>query len=253
MSKLAFTLGPPIGHRANLGLIVLRTEETLEAEARAILTGDGIAHFVSRVPCQDTVTLDALAEMEAEIPRAAGLLPHEHPFDVIAYACTSGATRIGPENVDNAIRSGAKVTHTTNPLSAAIAAGRALKVRKIAFVTPYIPEVSEAMRAALEDAGFEISGFGSMEEENDARVARIDARSIAQAIRTVAATTPCDAVFLSCTNLRALDLIAPIEAELGITVLTSNQVLLWHMMQLAGQTTDTLPFGALMQATLPPE
>lgn len=253
MSKLGFTLGPPLGHRANLGLIVLRTDETLEAEARDLLIGDGIAHYVSRVPCQDSVTLDALAEMEAEIPRAAALLPQEHPFDVIGYACTSGATRIGPENVDKAIRSGADATHTTNPLTAAIAAARALQMEKIAFVTPYIPEVSSAMRAALENAGFEITGFGSMEEENDARVARIDAQSIAQAIRTVAASAPCDAVFLSCTNLRALNLIAPMEAELGITVLTSNQVLLWHMMQLAGQPTDTLPFGALMHTRLPPE
>jgi maleate isomerase len=30
-----------------------------------------------------------------------------------------------------------------------------------------------------------------------------------------------------------LDLIAPLEAELGLPVLSSNQVLGWHMMQLA--------------------
>ncbi|MFY0635261.1 MAG: aspartate/glutamate racemase family protein [Vannielia sp.] len=252
MSKLDFTIGPRLGHRANLGLIVLRTDETLEFEARRILLGDGVAHYVSRVPCQSTVTLDALAEMEAEIPRAVSLLPYEHPFDVIGYACTSGATRIGPEKVDAAIRKGARTTHTTNPLTAMIAATRALDIRRIGFVTPYLPEVSQAMRNRLEEAGLEIAGFGSMEEERDSRVARIDARSILEAIRTVAQARPCDAVFLSCTNLRALDLIAPLEAELGIHVLTSNQVLLWHMLEIAGQPNNDAPYGALMRTRLPP-
>ncbi len=250
MTALAFTLGPPLGHRANLGIIVLRTDETLEAEARRVLVGDGIAHYVTRVPCRSEVTMEGLAEMEAELPRAAALLPDEHPFDVIAYACTSGATSIGPKNVDNAIRIGANTTHTTNPLSAVIAATKALKVSRIGFVTPYVAEVSHAMRGKLEEAGLEIVSYGSMEEENDIRVARIDAQSIADAVRTVAAQRTCDAVFLSCTNLRALDLIAPLEAELGISVLTSNQVLLWHMLQLSGQPNVEKVPGTLSSATL---
>ena len=136
MSRLDFTLGPPLGHRANLGLIVLRTDETLESEARRMLAGDGIAHYVTRVPCHSTVTLAGLAQMEAELPRSAALLPDEHPFDVVAYACTSGATTIGPSRVDAGIRMGAVATHTTNPLTACIAALRALNVSRMGFVTP---------------------------------------------------------------------------------------------------------------------
>ncbi len=250
MSALEFTLGPPLGHRANLGLIVLRTDETLEAEARRVLVGEGVAHYVSRVPCRSEVTMEGLAEMEAELPRAAALLPDEHPFDVIAYACTSGATSIGAQKVDAALRRGANTAHTTNPLSAVIAATRALGVSRIGFVTPYIAEVSQAMREKLEQAGLEIVAFGSMEEKNDIRVARIDAASISNGIRTLARREVCEAVFLSCTNLRALDLIAPLEEELGIPVLTSNQVLLWHMLHLAGQSTHGKPFGALMRSSL---
>lgn len=250
MTRIAFNLGPPLGYRANLGLIVLRTDETLEAEARKVLVGEGIAHYVTRVPCRTTVSLDGLAEMEAELPRAASLLPDEHPFDVIAYACTSGATSIGSERVDAAIREGANTAHTTNPLDAVIAATAALGVSRIGFVTPYIAEVSEAMRAKLEDAGLKIAAFGSMEEENDIRVARIDGPSIADGIRSVAMSGDCEALFLSCTNLRALNLIAPLETEMGMPILTSNQVLLWHMLHLAHQPTHDLEFGALMQQRL---
>ncbi|SLN61574.1 Maleate isomerase [Pseudooceanicola marinus] len=250
VSKLHFTLGPPLGHRATFGLIVLRTDETVEADARQMLAGEGLAHYVSRGPCQPHVTMAGLALMEAEIPRSTSLLPDERGYDVVGYACTSGATSIGSDRVEAAVRAGTRVRHVTNPLVAAIAAMQALGARRLAFVSPYLPEVSQAMRARLEEAGMEIAGFGSMEERDDLRVARIDGPSIAAGIRNVVAQAPCDAVFLSCTNLRALHLVAPLEAELGLPVLTSNQVLLWHMLRLAGQETDHLPFGRLMARSI---
>lgn len=251
MTRLSFDLGPPIGHRANFGLIVLRTDETIEQEARRVLQGEGVAHYISRIPCQTDITMEGLALMEAELPHAAGLLPATHPYDVIGYACTSGATRIGPDRVAEGVRAGIRAHAVTDPLTATIAACRALGISRLGFVTPYLPEVSDAMRAALTRAGLTIAGFGSMEESSDERVARIEAHSLREAILQVAALEPCDAVFLACTNLRALSIIAETEAELGKPVLTSNQALLWHMMVLAGLPTELLPFGALMQARAP--
>ncbi|TRD14088.1 maleate cis-trans isomerase family protein [Palleronia caenipelagi] len=250
MIRLDAQLGAPLGYRASFGLIVLRADETIEHEARQVLTGDGIAHYVSRVPCETEISLDSLARMEGEIPRAAALLPSARAFDVVAYACTSGATRIGPDRVDAAIRKGTSTRHTTNPLSAALAAMEALKIRSPGFVTPYAPEVSQAMLDVLEQAGITIAAVGSMLEPSDERVARIDGNSIKDAVRRVAGSGPCDGIFLSCTNLRALSLIAGMEAELGIPVLTSNQALLWHIMQLASQPTTSLEFGALMQTRI---
>lgn len=246
--RLDFTLGAPLGHRANLGLIVLRTDETIEHEATQALRGEGIALYTSRIPCETEVTPEGLARMEAAMPASAALLPRTVEYDAIGYACTSGATVIGPDNVAAAVRRGTRARNVTDPLSAVGAAARALGVRRLGFVTPYIPSVSLAMRARLEAAGLEIAGFGSMEEESDERVARIDPPSLRAAILSVAAQQPCDAVFLACTNLRALDLIAPVEAELSLPVLTSNQVLFWHMLHLSGLPTAHLPHGALMRA-----
>ena len=110
-----------------------------------------------------------------------------------------------------------------------------------------MPDVTGARRGKLEDAGLDIVACGSMEEESDERVACIDQQSIRQAVLTIGRSAPCDAVFLACTNLRGLPVIQDMESELGIPVLTSNQVLLWHMMSLAGVSTAHLPFGALMR------
>jgi len=58
--------------------------------------------------------------------------------------------------------------------------------------------------------------------------------TFAEAVRTLARRCPLDGVFLSCTNLRTLDILAPLQAELGLPVLSSNQVLALQMARLAG-------------------
>ena len=66
--------------------------------------------------------------------------------------------------------------------------------------------------------------------------------SVAEAARSVVGDGGVDAVFLSCTNLRTLDLIAPLEAELGMLVLSSNLCLARALARAAG--TDVIMPGA---------
>jgi maleate isomerase len=250
MIPLTYKLGAPLGEKATFGLIVLRTDETIEADFRHLIPNEGIALHTTRIPCQTELTPSAIAGMEAALPAAVSLLPHTLDYDVIGYACTSGATIIGPHVVASRIRQAARARHVTDPLTATRAACAALGVRRLAFLTPYIADVSARMRSLLEEDGLTISGFGSFGEESDERIARIDSASIRQAAIQVARLESCDALFLSCTNLRAVCEIEWLEAELDIPVIASSQALAWHMMQLAKLPTSGLPFGALMQAEL---
>ncbi|MHC0052509.1 maleate cis-trans isomerase family protein [Actibacterium sp. D379-3] len=251
MTHLSATLGPPLGHRANFGLIVLRTDETIESDFRRLIGAAGVALYTTRIPCESEVTAPALARMEAALPQSAALLPHSLEYDVIGYGCTSGATVIGPQKVAAKIREGAKARFVTDPLTAVKAACDALNVKQLGFVTPYVADVSQAMRDALEADGRKIAAFASFEEESDERSARIDPNSITDAALHVAAAAPCDAIFVSCTNLRALEVIPALEARLGIPVIASNQALAWHMQWLGGIATQGRPFGRLMAASRP--
>lgn len=248
MTRLSYSFGEPLGSRANLGLIVLRTDETIEYEFRSMMPTEGVALYTTRIPCETEVTPEALGHMEAALAGSAALLPHSLSFDVIAYACTSAATVIGPERVAEKIRLGAKTLFVTDPLTAVLAACDVLGVRRLGFLSPYVPEVSAAMRDKLEENGRNIVSFGSFEEESDENIARIDRASIRDAALHVGAKGNCDAIFMSCTNLRAASLIPELEASLGIPVLTSNQALAWHMLSLAGISTLGMPFGRLMDA-----
>jgi len=249
MTRLPYDLAPPIGHRANLGLVVLQTDETIEQEFRHLIPTDGVALYTTRIPSGADVTPETLAAMQSALPVAAGLLPPSVNFDVIGYACTSGATIIGPNNVAAGIRQAATTRAVTDPLTATKTALDALDATRIGFVTPYSRPVSAAMREALEEHGIEIAAFASFEEESDARVARIDPKAIVDAAIHVAAQTPCDAIFLACTNLRALSVINAAEKSLGVPVFSSNLALAWHMLRLAELPTHNQSWGRLMQAT----
>ena len=103
------------------------------------------------------------------------------------------------------------------------------------MVSPYIESVSGKLRDRLETAGIHVTSFASFDESQEEKVVRIAPGSIVSAARQVAAEGSIDAVFLSCTNLRTLDVIDVTEAQLELPVLASNQVLAWHMLCLAGQ------------------
>ena len=233
-ASLPFNTGPALGEAATLGLIVLQTDETIEAEFRPLFARPGIALHTSRVPSGKEVTPDTLAAMEAELPRAAALLPHAARFDAIAYACTSGATVIGPDRVAELVSAAARTAHVTNPLTAVLAALDHLGIRRLAYISPYIDSVTAPMRAAIAAHGVTIPHHASFEEPDDATVARIAPQSTLEAAREIGTSADVDAVFLSCTNLQTFSVIDEIEAALGKPVLSSNQALAWHLQRLAG-------------------
>ena len=238
-----YTLTP---HRPpQLGLVVLQADETLELEFRGLIPPQ-VEMFVSRVPSGVTVTPETLAAMEGHLAQAASLFPHGARFASVAYACTSGAAQIGPARVADCIRQGTRAAQVTDPVTALVAACRALEITRLALLTPYSPAVSDRLRQVLAGQGIATPVFGSFELEEEAKVVRIDADSIRAAATALAQEGGVDALFLSCTNLRTFDLIAPLEGALGLPVLSSNQVLGWHLLRQAGVRAEGP--GRLFQA-----
>ncbi len=227
------------------GLVVLQTDETIETEFRQIFANTGSALFHTRIPFAAEVTPNTLQQMEIDLPTAVSLFPSARHFDVIGYGCTSGATIIGAERISELIQTIHPNAKTTNPISAVMAAFKHLSVRKIGLVTPYVADVSQAMINLLEHNGFTIPNFGSFEQVEDAKVARISPGSIFDAIVKIGQSDNVDAVFASCTNLRTFAIIEAAEKEFGKPVITSNQALAWHMGQLAGTTVPLIGPGKL--------
>lgn len=236
MSNFPYTLDDDTGARRTLGLIVLQVDETIETEFRQLFRDKHVALYVSRIPSGADLTPETIARMEAELPHAASLLPQTPQYDAVGYACTSGTTLIGAEQVAKLVAGSCRTRLVTDPLSAAINAFRALGVSSVGLVTPYIAPVAEPVLRAIEREGVTVPASLSFGERSEANVARIDAASVRAAALEVARGREVEAVFLSCTNLRTLGLIADLEAELGLPVLSSNLALGWRMARAAGLT-----------------
>ena len=233
MQILPYELDHGAGITAAIGLIVLQTDETLEPELRGMFSDPGIALYHSRIPFAPEVTPKTLSAMRNDLPTAAALLPPGCPFRAIGYGCTSGATMIGPDAVAELVHRQHPGAAVTEPLSAAIASLHHLGARRLGFLTPYSEGVTAVLRARLEEAGFEIAAMASFNQEEDRLVARISEASVLEGIREVGMAA-CDAVFVSCTNLRTFGIISRAEGALGKPVVSSNLALAWHLHVLAG-------------------
>ena len=229
-----------------VGLIVLKTDETLENELRSVF--DEVPLYHTRIPFAVQVNAATLARMEAEIPKACALFPPTANFAAIGYACTSAATVIGSDRVAAAVHSIHAQAAVTDPLSAAVAAFAELRVRRLALITPYIPVLSDAIGAHFTAHGISLIKNASFGCETDADVACISEASVLEAIVQIAQSHTIDAVFISCTNLRSFSILATAEAHIGKPVLSSNQVLAWQLLRLAGYQSRKNGLGTLLQA-----
>lgn len=215
-----------------VGVIVLQADETLENDLRRLLPQE-LSYLVSRVPSSPAVTTESLRAMEEELTRSASLFPRGATLGAVAYACTSGAAEIGADRVAKLVQAGVATPRVTEPVSALIAACQHLGVTRLGLVTPYVAAVSAQLRRVLERAGLTTRPVTSFDEPLEENVARIAEASVMEASIEVGRSSECEAVFLSCTNLRTLGVIAKVEREIGKPVLSSNQVLAWHLCRLA--------------------
>lgn len=243
MARLAYETEPRDEPR--LGLIVLQSDETIENEFRRLMPSAATLH-ISRVPSGREVTPETLSEMKNHVGQSAMLLPEPARFDVVGYGCTSGTSVIGAEKIAELVRSGTPAKAVTEPVSALVAACWHLGVSRLAFLSPYVEDVSSKLREVLAGNGIDTPVFGSFGTSEEALVARISQTSTALAAEELAEVPGTEAIFISCTNLRTLDVIAAIEQRTGKPVLSSNQVLAWHMCALAGLAARNGDFGTLL-------
>ena len=218
-----------------IGLVTLQSDETIERDFRALLPLD-VEFLVSRLPSGATVSLDSLRAMEDSLTAAAGLMPVGAQLSAVGYGCTSASAAIGADRVAELIKAGVTVPHVADPLTSLIAACKSAGITRV---------------QGLDTAGITVASFGSFDEPSEERVVRIDKASVRDAAIHVGRNAACDAVFMSCTNLRALEVIEDIEAELGIPALSSNQVLAWHLGQLGGFADRLNRIGCLFDVSPP--
>ena len=248
--NLPFTTEMAIGSVARIGLVVLASDYTIENEFQQVFTQPGVDVFHARIANAPNITPETLAAMGPSITETASRLLPGDQLDVLAYGCTSASMVLGPEQVNQLLLNAKPEAMVTNPASAAFAAFKALGARRIAVLTPYRRDVNEIVRQGLKSGGYEVVVFGSFNEEMDPVVASIDDQSLKSAIRTITEGRDVDAVFVSCTSIRLMHVVAAVEREIDLPVTSSNHAMAWHCLRMAGVADPVSDLGRLYELPL---
>lgn len=242
-----------VGGNGRIGVVALATDLTIESDLRR-MTPDGVEIFTNRVRHRDPLTADNLRAMAPDISRAAaGILPGER-VDALLYACTSGAAVIGEAEVMRRLRAGrggdgeldgADLPCTT-PVTAALAAFACFSAKRISLLTPYTEAVNRELAAFFSRRGLAVINAHGFGIDRDADIAEVSPESIVQAAAD-ACHPDADLLFVSCTALRAAQVIRRLESRLDKPVVTSNQALLWHALKLMKKPLQVPGFGQLFR------
>jgi maleate isomerase len=228
-----------------IGLIELATGEAGEADFHRMLP-PGVMFHTARVLNVNPVTPDNLMIMGPRLAAAAEQLLPGGRLDVIAYDCTSGTVVLGFEEIERQIRAARPGIPVVTPITAAIKAIRLYGAGRISLITPYIDDINQKMAEYIEAADIEVLNIASFCMDNDVEMARLTPHAILEAISAYT-RLDADAAFVSCTAIRAAEVVEAAERRLGKPVFTSVQCLFWDALRTAGYQRCFTGFGSLFE------
>jgi maleate isomerase len=169
----------------------------------------------------------------------------------VAYACTavSFAKGVGYDEVLCRRINAASGSPATTTTSAMVAALRAFGARRVAVAAPYLDAVCERLQRFLRDSGFDVVSLANLNLKG-MEITRVTPDEV-YALGKRADRAEADVLFLSCTNLRTLEVLEPLERDLGKPVMSSNLVTMWQALRLAGLTPRLDGLGALYRRCAP--
>ncbi len=233
------------------GLIVLATDLTSEKDMYRLMPDTNVSLHATRVAFANPTTPDSLLKMGPLLTDAANLLAPGEPLAAICYSCTAASVVIGDDVVTQAIQKARPGVPVVTPTGAARMAFNALGISHLAVLTPYTLATSEPMAGYFSQHGLDVTRFECLGIEDDREMARVSKQTIIDAALAVD-NTDAEALFVSCTALPAIGVIAGIEEHIGKPVITSNQASAWAMARLGGFHHHAPPqYGRLFDCALP--
>ena len=241
-------LQPDIKKTVNprIGVITLSTDFTIEQDFRKICHGIPVDIFFNRIPFMNPLNHKNYLKMAEYIPEVSEQILPQEKIDVIAYGCTSGTIAIGEDRIANQVHKSKPEALVTTPITAALKAFRKLKLKKIAVLTPYPKDVNLTVFNYLEQKKIEIDSFHSFNLEYDSEIAQVSLESLMTEIIKIDLKNA-EALFVSCTALKIADILDEIEKKLNITIISSNQAIIWDCLRLLDLNIEVQGYGKLFK------
>ena len=240
-----------IGWRAKFGVMVPCRNSILEPEYYKMAPEGVTFHFdrIGIVPGGEGETPEEVERrLKGYLDEALACTRNFSlmPLSAIAFACTGASLHGGLGSDQKLINRLGEITHIpiTTTSTAIIEAMKAMDLKKVVVVTPYIPELNEKEKAFIESHGIEVLRIESIPNVTvKSDLLPTQAYQLAKDIDIPEA----DGVFISCATLRTIEIIDFLEKDLKKTVITSNQATYWKLMKMAGIRPSIKGYGRLLE------
>ncbi len=219
-----------------LGMLTPSSNTVLEPLTAAMLADvpDVSAHFARFRVVKISMEADALGQFTtAPMLDAADLLADAHVQSICWNGTSSGWLGF---DTDRALITEIETRTGISACSSVLAMNELferLGARKLALVTPYLPEIQTRIIENYQRHGFDVVAERHLDDPGNYSFATYSEAQILDMCRAVAAEGP-EAIAVFCTNFRGAGVAEVIEAETGIPVLDSVSTALWKSMVVAG-------------------
>ena len=231
-----------------IGLIALASDYMIERDFIKIIKDKKVDFFVNRIECFNPLTKENLIKMSEKVTEVTkDILPNEK-IDCVAYGCTSGTIAAGYEAIEKKIKNAKPEAIVTTPSTASIKALKKLNIKKIAIFTPYSKKLNDEVLDFFKNENFEIKANSYFNIESDIDIGKVDPNYLYEVLSKMD-LKGAEALFVSCTALPALSIIDKLEKKLNITVLSSNQTLIWDTLNLIKNRETTKGFGKIFDVS----
>lgn len=215
--------------KSKIGLIYLSSSTVMEREW-SLMTDGSFSYHVARISLPEGMaSKEAIYEMvkSSQLEIASEQLS-EANVDLICFGCTIGSL-IGGNNWDKKIInriekvSGVQATTTSTEILKAL---EACNAKVVSIATPYLDELNQLEKEFLEIHGFKVAVIKGLGLRTDKEIAQQDPDIVVNLAKE-AFSPMANCLFLSCTNLRTIEIIELLEKKYDIPVLSSVQASLW--------------------------
>jgi len=240
------------GWRGRIGLLVPSINTTMETEFWRIAP-EGVSVHSARIAGGRHGTPDELRSMENASKKAAEDVAMVEP-DVVVYGCTSGSFFAGPEwnrkicEQLTAIAKAPTVTTAGAMATCLISGGH----KKVDVVTPYVELTNERLKQFLKAHGIDVVKLGTFDMLDMFDHAKVQPEEIYRKVKEIA-TPEAEAVFVACTQLRALEVVDLLERDLGKPVYSAVQASAWQAFEAMGVDPRIANCGSLLRRLSEPD
>jgi len=215
-----------MGKTFRVGLLIPSSNTVMEVDLYRGLPPPITIH-AARMYLEETTPEGEKRMISEEVPRGAALLKTLLPH-LVVFGCTSAGALSGPNfSADINREIGPMVgCPVLDILTAVKEELNRLGARKVAVLTPYSSELNRSIQASLETYGFRVLSIAGMGITVNFDLATPTPEEIVDFARKSGLSSSAEALFLSCTNFRALEALPLLQENFHLPILTSNQAVI---------------------------